>query len=225
MELNKVTASIAAAATTLVATIGILIYRDFKNTRQINNLKKQQNILEANLDNLTKQQNILQTNLDNLTKQQNNLEVNLGNLTKQQNNLEANLNDRIIDIAEKTTSKLMEIKKIDENIKKANNNTSKLRKACKIGFDKIQNFFEHVGIDMTKNTSQEFYDANKEKLDTLRNLLENSHTAKPSEHKIKKSVSGSKEETSEISKPKENALGTNGTKDNETAPKLNKKTK
>lgn len=196
MELNKVTASIAAVATTLVATIGILIYRDFKHTRQINNLTKQQNILQTNLDNLTKQQNIL----------------------------EANLNDRIIDIAEKTTSKLMEIKKIDENIKKANYNISKLRKACKMGFDKIQNFFDHIEIDITKNTNQEFYDANKEKLDNLCNLLgENSHTAKPSEHKIKKSVSGSKKETSEISKSKGNALGTNGTIDNETAPKLNKK--
>lgn len=172
MELNKVTASIVVASTVLIAAIGVLIYRDIKHERQI--------------DNLTKQHNILQTNLDNLT--------------KQQNNLETNLNDRIIDIAEKTTSKLMEIKKIDENIKKADNNTSKLRKAYKIGFNRLNNFFNYIGIDITKSTPEKFYNYNKEKLDILRELLKDNHTPQ-----------------------KENTLGTNSTVDNETAPKLNRK--
>lgn len=194
IELNKVTASIVVASTVLIAAIGILIYRDIKHERQIDNLTKQHNILQANLN----------------------------NLTKQQNNLEANLNDRIIDISVITTSKLMEKQKNEDNEK-----LLKINRKCVDAFGVIDNFLKCIGIKMNKGgTIQEFYNANKEKLDNLRNLLgENSHTTKPSEHKIKKSVSGSKEETSEISKSKENALGTNGTKDNETAPKLNKKTK
>lgn len=198
MELNKVTASIAAAATTLVATIGILIYRDFKNTRQINNL--------------TKQQNILQTNLDNLT--------------KQQNNLEANLNDRIIDISVITTSKLMEKQKNEDNEK-----LLKINRKCVDAFGVIDNFFKCIGIKMNKGgTIQEFYNTNKAELDILNNLLKNSQTP-PENNKINNSAPGSKEskskikETSEMPKFKENTLGTNGTIDNETAPKLNKKTK
>ncbi len=186
MELNKVTASIAAASTVLIATMGFFIYRDIKHTRQINDLTNQ-----------------------------------LNTLSQQTNDLIKNLDDRIIDISVRTTSKLMEKQKNEDNEK-----LLKINRKCVDAFGVIDNFLKCIGIKMNKGgTIQEFYNANKEKLDTLRNLLENSHTTKPSEHKIKKSVSGSKEETSEISKSKENALGTNGTKDNETAPKLNKKTK
>lgn len=155
IELNKVTASIVVASTVLIATIGILIYRDIKHERQIDNLTKQHNILQANL------------------------------------------NDKIIDISVKTTSKLMETKK-----NKDRENFLKLRKACEKGFNKLNNFFNYIGIDITKSTPEKFYNYNKEKLDILRELLKDNHTPQ-----------------------KENTLGTNGTKDNETAPKLNKKTK
>lgn len=145
--------------------------------------------------------------INTLTKQQNILQTNLDNLTKQQNNLEANLDDKIIDISVKITSKSMEIQKIENNKKfsklyKAYKKNSKLRKAYKNGFDRILHLFNYIGIDITKSTPEEFYDSNKEKLGPICELLKNNHTPQ-----------------------KENTLGTNGTKDNKTAPKLNKQKK
>ena len=74
-----------------------------------------------------------------------------------------------ITISEKVAKGFTEMK-VDKN----NQRISKLRKACGKGFDKMQYFFNCIGIDIIKETQEEFYNSNKEKLDLINSLLGNS---------------------------------------------------